>query len=566
MPKYHRVLVRYRLPTSDQWSDLHWCDIERTESNEMRVRVASAVQGARMPRDDEFEDLAPESAKKLLVIDCSGPEETSGGWPLRGRTSSDFESYCLVFTANAMFRIVFQSQTKLFMQQGQSWVEGNRFSLDNLISLKHCFTQEEIAADKRLQMRTQSAADNYDLLKYDAELINDLKRQYLVSPINHVIHREEVPDTVQTAVVDQSHDQTNQLWLTDCRKSVAIDMAAVSSALERAERMLIHDTVCRELSLVKSCTDSREQYQVALRALLIKATITANFSMELAETIRRFRDVMLRDSMDLNTIFARDESSHPSLASVCQYVSECVFLELKNQDPSLEGSTSDMFITPCPVSYLEVQLGRRNQQSEVLVGGGLFTDDEAAIAAQLQMDELGGGGLQGARLNSVPSNFSSAVSGFVDGGNSQSDIWGSRLQQRDPTDNDATYAASLQLQEDQDEGLNLPANQHFMPQHGCNVSGGAGARSNRVPFYPRQHGRYGFWGHIPSAAPQFNRLLLCCMGAGLCTLGVYLAFSSFFTGAAIIAGGLLCLLAATLAANRNPAPVYGARTVGFGGF
>ncbi|MEI6094313.1 MAG: hypothetical protein WCR08_02425 [Gammaproteobacteria bacterium] len=572
MPKYHRVLVRYRLPTSDQWSDLHWCDIERTESNEMRVRVACAVQGARMPRDDEFEDLAPESAKKLLVIDCSGPEETSGGWPLRARTSSDFESYCLVFTANAMFRIAFQSQTKLFMQQGQSWVEGNRFNLDNLIRLQHCFTPEEIAADKRLQMRTQSAADNYDLLKYDAELINDLKRQYLESPINHVIHREEVADTVQTAVVDQSHDQTNQDWLTtERRKPVVIDMDSFSSAFEWGDRTLLHHVVCIALSSVKSCSNSPDEYQMALRALLGNAKIPANCSLELITEVQVFRDSMLCNSMDLNTIFAHEVSSHPSLASVCQYVSECVFLELKNQDPSLEGSSSDMFITPCPVSYLEVQLGRRNQQSEVLVGGGLFTDHDAAIAAQLQMEELGGGGLQGARLNSVPSNFSSAVSGFVDGGNSQSDIWGSRLQQRDSTDNDATYAASLQLQEDQDEGLNLPANQHFMPQHGCNVSGGAGARSNpsgsnRVPFYPRQHGRYGFWGHIPSAAPQFNRLLLCCMGAGRCTLGVYLAFSSFFTGAAIIAGGLLCLLAASLAANRNPAPVYGAPSVGFGGF
>ncbi|NDH67441.1 MAG: hypothetical protein EBY22_05945 [Gammaproteobacteria bacterium] len=436
MPKYHRVLVRYRLPTSEQWSDLHWCDIERTESNEMRVRVASAVQGAHMPGDDKFEDLAPESAKKLLVIDCSGPEETSGGWPLRARTSSDFESYCLVFTANAMFRIVFQSQTKLFMQQGQCWVQGNRFNLDNLIRLQHCFTPEEIAADKRLQMRTKSTADNY--------------------AINHVIHLEEGADTFQRSGVGQSHNQTNQDWLTtERRQNVAIDMASVSSALKSEDRILLHDTVCTALSSVKSLSNSPDEYQMALHALLGKAKNLADCSYELKAEVQSFRDRMLCDSVDLNKIFAPEVSSHrhPSLASVCQYVSECVFLELKNQYPNDRNLTSEMFVRPSPPSYLEIHLGRPNQQSVRLVGSDLL--------------------------------------------------------------------------------------------------------------HPRQHGRYGlfgfFCGYIPSAAPQVNRLLLRWMGAGLCALGVYLAFSSFFTGAAIIAGGLLCLLASTLNSNRNPAPVEPSR-------
>ncbi len=475
MPKYHRVLVRYRLPTSEQWSDLHWCDIERTESNEMRVRVASAVQGAHMPGDDKFEDLAPESAKKLLVIDCSGPEETSGGWPLRARTSSDFKSYCVVFTANSMFRIDFKPQTKLFMQQGQCWLEGNCFNLGNLISLQRCFTLEEIAADQRLQMRTKSTADNYELLEYDAKLIGDLKRQYLESSINHVIHHEEVADTCQTAVVDQSRNQTNQDWLTiERRQNVAIDMASVSSALKLEDRILLHDTVCTALSSVKSLSNSPDEYQMALHAVLGKAksSYEADCSFDLKAEVQSFRDRMLCDSVDLNKIFAPEVSSHshPSLASVCQYVSECVFLELKNQDPSLEGSTSDMFITPCPVSYLEVQLGRRNQQFDVLVGAVDFPIvDDAIYALQLQMDELNGRG-QGGRLNRVPVNSSHAVSGFAGGGNP----WVSGQQRGDSSESDD----GDELQEGQVGRLNSVSIN--MPQQRCDGSGGAGARSNRV--------------------------------------------------------------------------------------
>jgi len=208
-----------------------------------------------------------------------------------------------------------------------------------------------------------------------------------------------------------------------------------------------------------------------------------------------------------------------------------------------------MFITPCPVSYLEVQLGRRNQQFDVLVGPVDFPIvDDAIYALQLQMDELNGRG-QGGRLNRVPVNSSHAVSGFAGGGNP----WVSGQQRGDSSESDD----GDELQEGQGGRLNSVSIN--MPQQRCDGSGGAGARSNRVSFYPRQHGRHGFWRHIPSAAPQFNRLLLCCMGAGLCTLGVYLAFSSFFTGAAIIAGGLLCLLASTLNSNHNPAPVEPSR-------
>jgi len=211
------------------------------------------------------------------------------------------------------------------------------------------------------------------------------------------------------------------------------------------------------LSSVKSLSNSPDEYQMALHALLGKAKIPADCSYALKTEVQLFRDRMLCNSVDLNAIFAHEVSSHPSLASVCQYVSECVFLELKNQNPNDRNLTSEMLVSPSPLSYRQIHLGRPNQQFVRLV------------------------------------EFSST-----------SDL-----------------------------------------------------------LHPRQHGRYGlfrfFCGYIPSAAPQVNRLLLRWMGAGLCALGVYLAFSSFFTGAAIIAGGLLCLLASTLNSNRNPAPVEPSR-------
>ncbi|MBP6918423.1 MAG: hypothetical protein KBB94_05870 [Legionellaceae bacterium] len=524
MPKYHRVLVRYRLPTSDQWSGLHWCDIERTESNEMRVRVASAVQGERMPRDDKFEDLAPEHAKKLLVIDFPGPDETPGGCPLRVR-SSELESYCLVFTANAMFRIDFRKPLNICLPHGQRWVEGRLFNPQNTISLSSCFTEAEIAHDKRLGMRI--SADNYDLLVYPSELILDLERQYRASDITAVPQHEEVPHKVQTAVVDPSHDQTNRYWLTtERREKVAIDMASVESALESNDRMLLHDTVCRELTGVKNNCNSPEEYQLALYTLLSKDEISTDFSEDLMGAIRLFRNTMLRSSMDLNRIFAQEGSTKPSLATVCQYVFACVFQELKNQDSSLVSQSSDDYITRSrPDAYLNIYLGSSNEPSEVWQGrqSGISTANDARYAAFLQLGEL-----QQAqnhdRLNSAYSN-SPVVVGARD--------------------------VSVGLESEQ---------------------GGRQSNSlspNLAHLHPRLHSMSLFRstrGQMPSEAPQVNRLLLRFIGAALCGLGFSLAFSSFFTGAAILAGGILCLLASNLPTNHNPAANYVAPSGGFGGY
>ncbi len=518
MPKYHRVLVRYRLPTSDQWSGLHWCDIERTESNEMRVRVASAVQGERMPKDDEFEDLAPEHAKKLLVIDFSGPDETPGGWALRARPSSEFESYCLVFTPNAMFRIDFQPQARLFMQQGQCWRDGKHFDPGNRIGLQNCFTREEIDADKRLAMRTHSHADNYAFLAYSPELIFDLKRQYLESAITAVPQHEEVLHKVQTAVVDPSHDQTNQYWLTTARReNVRIDMASVDSALESNDRMLLHNTVCRELTGVKNNCNSREEYQLALYTLLSKDEISTDFSEDLVTAIRLFRDMMLRSSMDLNRIFAQEGSTKPSLATVCQYVLECVFQELKNQDSSLVEQSSDDYITRSrPDTYLNIYLGGSNEPSEVWQGrqSGISTDNDAIYAGFLQLREL-----RQAQLNSTSSNSPVVVA-----------------------------ARGVRTGQESEQGGRQSNS----------------LRPDSAHLHPRLHSMSLFRsarGQMPSEAPQVNRLLLRFIGAALCCWGFSLAFSSFFTGAAILAGGILCLLASTstLNSNRNLAPASGYR-------
>ena len=531
MPK-HRVLVRYRLPMSDelrllpisnQWSDLQWCDIEQTESNELRIRVASAVQGARMPRDDAFEDLAPELAKKLLVIDCSEPEGApeSRDWPLRAGQADEFESYCLVSAANDMFRINFRKPSNLCLPQGHRWVAGRLFNPLSTISLQRCFTDTEIAHDKRLGMR--SSADNYDLLVYPRELILDLKRQYRESAITPVLQHEEVPHKVQTAVVDPSHDQTNQYWLTtERREKVAIDRDSVLSALLDEDRILLHSTVCRELTGVKNNCNSPEEYQLALYTLLSKDEISTDFSEDLMAAIRLFRNTMLRSSMDLNRIFAQEGSTKPSLATVCQYVFECVFQELKNQDSSLVSQSSDDYITRSrPDAYLNIYLGSSNEPSEVWQGrhSSTSTANDARYAAFLQVEEL-----QQAQLNSASSNSPLVV--------------GAR---------------------DVSEGLES--------EQGGRQSNSL--RPNLAHLHPRLHSMSLFRstrGQMPSEAPQVNRLLLRFIGAALCGLGFSLAFSSFFTGAAILAGGILCLLASNLPTNHNPAANYVAPSGGFGGY
>ena len=124
MPRHNRILVRYRLPESnDQWSELQWCDIEKNaEDGSIQVRVAPA-RGAVMPEDRAFTVLPPEDAKKLLVWDVSSDENA--------------RAYCLVIQANALYRFDFDSRTDLLIA-GKYWsLEKNDFDKDIFIDISN---------------------------------------------------------------------------------------------------------------------------------------------------------------------------------------------------------------------------------------------------------------------------------------------------------------------------------------------------------------------------------------------------------------------------------------------
>lgn len=478
MPQYHRVLVRYRLDHSDQWSPLYWCDIDRADS-EVQVKVAKADPNAAMPPEDIFILLSPESAKKLLVLDYSGLdlESTQSMWPLRvGSHNECHATYCLVTKDNEMFRVDFQPISHLFNQQGgQRWISETAFDRQNLLRLQNFFTDEEIAADPRLRMRSNDPADNYDLLTtYSAEEIERYQQQYRAWQTlrSRVIALENVVS--RTPEVGARHSETNpdQNWRSQRRNPVDIAMEAVPSGLENSDRNIVHNYACRELTQIKTATSTQEEYQRVLYTLVTNSPIPVEFSEDLISTIGLFRNIMLRDSDDLNDLFSQEGSSRPSLYLVYQYVLELVFLELQTQDFSLVDVRSDQYVAACPDSYLRLYLGRSNPRQEVLCAFVVSEEDDARLARRLDEEQ---------RRAAVP-----PLIARYDGRN------------------------------------NL-----FRP-------------SNRSSGYA-----------APDLSSGIYSLLYRVMGTGLCAWGVCVAWSSFFTGVAIIVGGLCCLLAAVAFSNHN---------------
>lgn len=483
MPQYHRVLVRYRLDHSDQWSSLNWCDIELNDS-EIRVKVAEAALNA-MPAEHEFIWLPLESAKKLLVLDCSGRQLASSQstWPLQvGSYNSDHATYCLVTKDKKLFRVPFQPITHLFNQQGGlRWIAETAFDSQHVLRLLQCFTPEEIKADPRLRMRSNNPADNYDLLAmYSAEEIETYQQQYRTwQAQRHSVIELEDGVSIDSEVASR-HPEINQdqNWLLSQRRNPGdIAMKAVPSGLENSDRYIFHYFVCHELTEIKRTTNTQEEYQRVLYTLVSNATIPPEFSEDLISKIKLFRNIMLRDSDDLNKLFAQEGSSRPSLYLVYQYVLELVFLELQTQDCSLVNASSDQYVAACPDSYLQVYLGRSNPRQDVLFASEASVEYDARLARRL------------------------------------------------------------------DEEQRRAVHPFLMPRY-----------SGRYNLF-RASNRLGSVTSNPSSG--IYSLLFGIMGASLCTLGAYVALSSFFTGVAIIAAGLFCLLAAVALSNNHiPARDY----------
>ncbi|MCX7091110.1 MAG: hypothetical protein NTU48_06645 [Legionellales bacterium] len=148
MPRHDRVLVRYRLPDSDQWSALHWCDITRNEGEDSIQVLVVLARDEVMPAYDAFRLLPPEQAKKLLV------------WDLRGEANI---AYGFVFQANNLYRFDFMTEPgpESFLPVGRcwSWKKNNYDYGLSAPNLRELFVTAIEKQDRRLHMETQ---DNYN--------------------------------------------------------------------------------------------------------------------------------------------------------------------------------------------------------------------------------------------------------------------------------------------------------------------------------------------------------------------------------------------------------------------
>ena len=164
MPRLDRILVRYRLPQSDQWSDLRWCEIEKnTTDGSIQVRVAPAT-GLVMPADSAFKPLTLDEARKLLVWDVTEAPA----------------AYCFVLQNNNLYRFSFDMRSKCFVATGgQCWsLETNEHDASQAsIALLSAFNTTEIEGDSRLVMRTRDTYNYTQLTEGSLNLVA-LRSQY----------------------------------------------------------------------------------------------------------------------------------------------------------------------------------------------------------------------------------------------------------------------------------------------------------------------------------------------------------------------------------------------------
>jgi hypothetical protein len=139
MSRHQRILVSYPLEGSNDWSTLHWCDIESDKIGQLHVRVAEATAGGVMPEDDLFMELSENARKKLRVIDY-----TDGLNPI----------YCLAINANGkLYRFDFQKRHDILMQNGREWIIDEQadpqYSFENSLPGKRFFPGNR---DQRFRM------------------------------------------------------------------------------------------------------------------------------------------------------------------------------------------------------------------------------------------------------------------------------------------------------------------------------------------------------------------------------------------------------------------------------
>lgn len=484
MPRHHRILVRFRMAYRTEWSDLHWCDIQEHENtHQIEVFVAPAQENRQMPEDSEFRLLTEDEAKKLLVID------------LRNETPS-----CFTIIQNKVYLYTFDSR-KFFNPQGQLWsISNNDYDASkSSLSIREVFGSEQ-KTDSRLQMRT-SEFYNYNLVALSSEARLNFEQQY--TGWQERIRNQALQQAYLTERAEQQRrqreEQERQIALRDNAWKTApinIDMEQIHSSLDQLDRLALRMPILDALREIKRAANTKEEYIQALYAVIWQdeSALIVDQNPNLNVQVKRLRDVYLsRYSEDLQHLFSGNDSNHPTLAVVYDFVLDCAFLELQVQDPSLSGSQSSEYKKTYPADYRTIRLGVEQSNLMVLDGRGVNEDDDGRLAQEYQ-DEEYALNLQTREIDNVLSHLSN----------------------------------SLQLPQSRNDG-----------QHRNSVRQGP-QLFNPPPSRPQEP-------RVQNPQEALRKLLTNLMGHALWMSGLYLACTgSVIIGLALILAGAFCLYSSAL--------------------
>lgn len=489
MPQYPRILIHYRLPHSDQWSDLQWCDLQKTATGAIQVRVAPTNPTA-MPDNTQFRALDPQLAAKLLVVDCSNAsqKERASNGPLIARASEEkITYYCLICIETDIFRFDF-NRYGLFNEKGMAWIDAKNFDSARTLNARGLF-QEESKSDPRLLMRTREPVD-YPILQADYQNISLLQQQYQQwETESAIIHQQQEKQANEEMLAQEEKLQSEAAWKRMKREPVSFVSDGIAADLNAVDRLLLHDSVCQGLARIKANSQNSVEYQTALWGLLNPKLMPILEDLELSSAVRNFREMYLCHSIDLRKIFTQEVSTHPSLYSVCDYVNEAIFLELQHWDPSLAQQSSQSHKMIYPESYRSIYLGQNNDM-------GVDVEDDAAYALRLQMQEY-----------------------FSHSEHSVSVVPNQAFVQPGAVENQYVSQARPE-----------PPRLNF---HSLFA-----ARSPRVRGAP--------------SPANYSNFLLLMSGLALCAFACYLLTLSPYVGLAVMLAGICCLLIAKYPTNRPP--------------